>query len=167
MGSEEGSTLSVRENHQQQQQQQQQDDPAPQPRQPQHRVFDASNIVHSMDQKTSKQQAWFQQPSKKHLEQASNEAYIESQVLRLTDECRLFQETENEDEASFNPALFHRHEVQNSWNMIGKGAFSEVYMVQKLYLLDESFVDEKQKESRKTLQENCLTTKDNVDALNR
>lgn len=161
MGSEEGSTLNVREDHHHHQQQ---NGRPSQPRQPQHRVFDASGLVHSMDQKTSKQQAWFQQPVKKHLEQASNEAYIESQVLRLTDECRLFQEEagdDGDDAEAFNPALFHRHEVQNSWHMIGKGAFSEVYMVQKLYLLDESFVDEKQKESRKNLQENCLAGREN------
>jgi len=157
MGSEEGSTMNVQEG-------QQVDQPS-QPRQPQHRVFDSSNLVHAIDQKTNKQQAWFQQSAKRDLlSHTSNEAYIEAQVLRLTDECRLFQEVEqedNNDESSIvvehvDPALFHRHEVQTSWNMIGKGAFSEVYMVQKLYLLDESFVDAKQKESRTALQEKCM-----------
>ena len=137
-----------------------------QQRQPQHRVFDSSNLVYSIDQKTNKQQAWFQQSTKKNLlSHSSNEAYIESQVLRLTDECRLFQEEEsgdnNEDESN-NPALFHRHEVQNSWNMIGKGAFSEVYTVQKLFLHDESFVDEKQRQSRKALEKKCSAGREHV-----
>jgi len=145
---------------------QQQIDQPSQPTQPQHRVFDSSNLIYSIDQKTNKQQAWFQQSEKKDiLSHTSNEAYIESQVLRLTDDCRLFQEEEEAEEdvvKKTDPALFHRHEVQTSWNMIGKGAFSEVYMVQKLYLLDESFVDAQQVESRKALQEKCLSGTEDV-----
>lgn len=157
MGSDEGSTLNVQEGHQQIDQPSQQ-------RQPQHRVLDSSNLIHVVDQKTSKQQAWFEQPAKKDiLAHASNEAYIESQVLRLTDECRLFQQAEEEDEdESNNPALFHRHEIQTSWNLIGKGAFSEVYVVQKMFLLDESFTDVMQREARKALQGKCSAGREGI-----
>jgi len=150
MDSEEGSTLNVQEDHQQIEQPSQQ-------RQPQHRAFDSSNLIHVIDQKSSKQQAWFQQPAKDLLSQPSNASFIESQVLRLTDECRLFheQDAEDEEDQSNDPALFHRHEIQTSWNMVGKGAFSEVYTVQKIFLLDESFVDMKQREARKALQGRC------------
>lgn len=156
-----GSTLNVRgdqeDDHHRQQQTAQQ-------HQPQHRVFDSSNLVHAIDQKTSKQQAWFQQPpsaSKDSLSQhAGNEAYIESQVLRLTDECRLFREGNEEAntiETKNSPALFHRHEIQTSWNKLGNGAFSEVYTIQKLFLVDKGFVDPQQKQSREFLRDKCAS----------
>lgn len=153
MGSDEGSTVNVREDRQQ-------TDQESQHRQPQHRVFDPSNLVHTIAQKTVKQQAWFHHPASEDLlSHPSNEALIESQVLRLTDDCRLFQQDENEEETN-NPALFHRHEIQTSWNMVGKGAFSEVYTIQKLFLLDKSFVDAKQRKAREALQEKCAAGND-------
>mmetsp|Transcript_17057 Transcript_17057/g.38956 ORF Transcript_17057/g.38956 Transcript_17057/m.38956 type:complete len:595 (-) Transcript_17057:140-1924(-) len=150
MGSEEGSTLNVQGDQQEVNHQ------PSQHRQPQHRVFDPSNLIHLIDQKNNKQQAWFHQPTSKDLlSHPSNEAFIESQVLRLTDECRLFQQEQEDGENNSNPALFHRHEIQTSWNMLGKGAFSEVYTLQKAFLLDGSFVDSKQREARETLQNHC------------
>jgi hypothetical protein len=162
-GSDEGSTLNVQEGLQQIRQ-------PPQQRQPQHRVFDSTGLVHAIDQKTSKQQAWFHQPASKDLSsQYSNEAFIESQVMRLTDECRLFQQEETEEDANdeneSNPALFHRHEIQTSWNMVGKGAFSEVYTIQKLFMLDESFVDTKQREAREALQGKCAEGREKIGRL--
>lgn len=165
-GSDEGSTLDVQEGLQQIRQ-----PPVPQ-RQPQHRVFDSNSLVHSIDQKTSKQQAWFHQPASKDLSShPSNEAFIESQVMRLTDECRLLQHEETEEDDtdengnSNNPALFHRNEIQASWNMVGKGAFSEVYTIQKLFMLDESFVDEKQREAREALQGKCAEGREQIGGL--
>jgi len=156
MSSDEGSTLNVQEGHQQ-------IDQSAQQRQPQHRVFDSSNLIHVIDQKTSKQQAWFHQPVNENLlSHNSNEDFIESQVLRLTNECRLFQQQDGDEEESNNPALFHRHEIQTSWNMMGKGAFSEVYIVQKAFLLDESFVDVEQREARKALKEKCEAGREQI-----
>jgi len=135
-----------------------------------------SSLIHNIGTQSNKKQAWFHQPNH-HTSPDSpgNEAFIEAQVLRLTDECRLFQgvnkgdnhnnnENEDEDETtditktknsssnSNSLALFHRHEIQTSWNLLGNGAFSEVYTIQKFHILDEGFVDVEQKEAREKLQ---------------
>lgn len=98
----------------------------------------------------NKQQAWFQSSVL-----ARTEAYIEAQVMQLTNECRLFQDQEEEDENndnnSNNLALFQRHEIQTSWSLVGNGAFSEVYSIHNIRLLDGGFVDPVQQEARKRL----------------
>ena len=165
--SEDGSTLNVQGDQQPQVQQQQhleleQQQTAQQCDPQMHGVYDsASKLIHMIDQKTNKHQAWFQnQPSaaannkNDPVSHRGNEAFIESQVLRLTSDCRLFQEP-NEEEAEANgssPALFHRHEIQTSWNMLGNGAFSEVYTVKKFFLQDKGFVDAEQRAARESLQ---------------
>jgi serine/threonine protein kinase len=198
--SDEGSTLNVQHHEGQQQQQQQQ----PQPQQPRQQAQNLNprvggtmagsgggmnssnnNLIHTIDQKSNKKQAWFHQPDNRSssANYPGNEAFIEAQVLRLTDECRLFQEQEQKDNNSINSetttdnpttnnsssnsisnsnsssfALFHRHEIQTSWNMLGNGAFSEVYSIQKFYLLDEAFVDVKQREAREKLRNDTTST---------
>mmetsp|Transcript_6251 Transcript_6251/g.15471 ORF Transcript_6251/g.15471 Transcript_6251/m.15471 type:complete len:602 (-) Transcript_6251:70-1875(-) len=156
-GTEEGSTLNVQDGHQQM-------DHSTQQRHPQHRGFDSSIIIQAIDKTTSKQQAWFHHPETKDISpHPSNETLIESQVLRLADECRLFKHDDDVCvDQSNDPALFHRHEIQTSWNMVGKGAFSEVYTIQKLFLLDQSFTDTKQREAREALQEKCATGREQV-----
>mmetsp|Transcript_15233 Transcript_15233/g.32771 ORF Transcript_15233/g.32771 Transcript_15233/m.32771 type:complete len:628 (-) Transcript_15233:674-2557(-) len=164
--SEDGSTLNVQGEQQPQELQQQ----IAQHCEPQHRVCadSSSKLIHMIGQKTNKQQAWFQNRplaaasnnnsnNNKHkndpVSHRGNEAFIESQVLRLTSDCRLFQEP-SEEEAEANggsPALFHRHEIQTSWNMLGNGAFSEVYTVKKFFLQDKGFVDAEQRAARERL----------------
>jgi len=174
--SDEGSTLNVQGQQQQDCEQQQQ------PQQQQR----SSNLIHTIDQKTNNQQAWFHQPTNKQHSLShnhpTNEALIEAQVLRLTDECRLFQQEEEEndedetDGSNTNsksntknpgpgPALFHRHEIQTSWNLLGNGAFSEVYTIQKFYMLDGEFVDAKQREARETLQGKCSAGRQKIGGL--
>ena len=188
--SDEGSTLNVQHHEGQQQQQQQQQQ---QPRQVQNLnprvggtmaggggMNSSNNLIHTIDQKSNKKQAWFHQPNNRSSNSDSypgNEAFIEAQVLRLTDECRLFKQQEqdnnnsnsktitdnptadkNNNSSTSSLALFHRHEIQTSWNMLGNGAFSEVYTIQKFYLLDEGFVDVEQREAREKLRNNTTST---------
>jgi len=156
MGSDEESTVNVQHDDQQGIQHVQQ-------RHAQHREFDSPNLIHVIDQKTSKKQAWFQHPTSKDLlSHTSNETFIGSQVLRLTDECRLFQEEEEDEDDSNYPALFHRHEIQTSLNIVGKGAFSEVYTIQKVFLLDKNFVDTKQRGAREALQDECEAGREQI-----
>jgi serine/threonine protein kinase len=100
----------------------------------------------------NKQQAWFQSSVL-----ARTEAHIEAQVLQLTNECRLFQEDEksskSNDNNNNNLALFQRHEIELSWSLVGNGAFSEVYTVQNIRLLDGGFVDPLQQEARNQLRD--------------
>lgn len=96
----------------------------------------------------TKEQAWLPSGSSHRTE-----AYIEAQVLQLTEECRLFQEDEALPEGGQDDlALFQRNEIQTSWSLLGNGAFSEVYTVQKICLLDSGFVDPKQQEARREVQ---------------
>ena len=116
-----------------------------------------------------KQEAWFQTSVL-----SRTEAYIEAQVLQLTEECRLFQDDnttnqENDDDDNNNHnnannnnnindkqkdlALLQRHEVQTSWSMLGNGAFSEVYNVTGIRLLDDGFSDPTQRAARQGLRD--------------
>jgi serine/threonine protein kinase len=91
-----------------------------------------------------KQQAWFQSSV-----MARTEAYIEAQVMQLTNDCRLFQDEEQDEQNCL--ALFQRHEIQTAWTLVGNGAFSEVYTVQNIRLLDGGFVDPVQQQARESL----------------
>lgn len=98
-----------------------------------------------------KQEAWFQSSVL-----SRSEAFIEAQVLQLTEECRLFADQENIDDSNINAkqkdlALLARHEIQTSWTMLGNGAFSEVYSVKSIRLLDDGFPDPTQQKARKGL----------------
>mmetsp|Transcript_4526 Transcript_4526/g.8051 ORF Transcript_4526/g.8051 Transcript_4526/m.8051 type:complete len:568 (-) Transcript_4526:330-2033(-) len=96
------------------------------------------------------QQAWFQSSNKMF---SRTEAYIEAQVVQLTEECRLFNEEDDSNGEQENSlALFQRHEIQTSWSLLGNGAFSEVYTIQNIRLLDGGFVDPVQQEAREKLQ---------------
>ncbi|KAL3922193.1 MAG: hypothetical protein SGILL_002332 [Bacillariaceae sp.] len=97
-----------------------------------------------------KQQAWFQS-SVMHR----TEAYIEAQVMQLTNDCRLFQDEDQTDDEKNSLALFQRHEIHTSWTLVGNGAFSEVYTVQNIRLLDGGFVDPVQQQAREHLR-NCV-----------
>ncbi|KAG7336982.1 serine/threonine protein kinase [Nitzschia inconspicua] len=104
-------------------------------------------------QQQNKHQAWFQSSVL-----ARTEAYIEAQVMQLTNECRLFQESEDGEDSSdgnnqSNLALFQRHEIQTSWSLLGNGAFSEVYSVHNIRLLDNGFVDPVQQAARERLRD--------------
>ena len=111
----------------------------------------ANNIATPQQQATgngaqTKQQAWFQSSV-----MARTEAYIEAQVMQLTNDCRLFQDEEQDDDDKNSLALFQRHEIQTSWTLVGNGAFSEVYTVQNIRLLDGGFVDPVQQQARESL----------------
>eukprot|EP00529_Nitzschia_sp_RCC80_P015525 CAMPEP_0113495602 /NCGR_PEP_ID=MMETSP0014_2-20120614/29694_1 /TAXON_ID=2857 /ORGANISM="Nitzschia sp." /LENGTH=699 /DNA_ID=CAMNT_0000389505 /DNA_START=357 /DNA_END=2456 /DNA_ORIENTATION=- /assembly_acc=CAM_ASM_000159 len=113
-----------------------------------------------------KQEAWFQTSVL-----SRTDAYIEAQVLQLTEECRLFQDdnTSNQENNANNNnnnindkqkdlALLQRHEVQTSWGMLGNGAFSEVYNVTGIRLLDDGFSDPTQREARQGLRDAVTTS---------
>jgi serine/threonine protein kinase len=101
----------------------------------------------------NKQQAWFQSSV---LERTAE--HIEAQVLQLTNECRLFQEKEetSNNNNNNNLALFQRHEIQASWSLLGNGAFSEVYSVHSIRLLDRGFVDPIQQTARQRLRDDVI-----------
>ena len=66
------------------------------------------------------------------------------------------EDDEEDDDHCNNLALFQRHEIQTSWTLIGNGAFSEVYSVQNIRLLDGGFVDPIQQEAREKLRDDIL-----------
>jgi hypothetical protein len=110
--------------------------------------------TNNTNQQTTKQQAWFQSSV---IHRA--ESYIEAQVLQLTEDCRLFRDDEDEEQpehqnstSNHHLALFRRNEIQTTWSMLGNGAFSEVYAIQKIDLLDTGFVDAQQQEARRVVQ---------------
>lgn len=113
-----------------------------------------------------KQEAWFQSSVI-----SRTEAYIEAQVLQLTEECRLFsdQNQENDGGGNINDkqkdlALLQRHEVQTSWSMLGNGAFSEVYSVTGIRLLDDGFSDPIQRNARQGLRDAVVGSKSSLSA---
>lgn len=147
--------------------------------------IESNDLIHKIDANNSKKQAWFNHANVRHSpDSPGNEALIEAQVLRLMEECRLFSQEEETTSATTNIntndndndetaadkinntnrssdnslALFHRHEIKTSWNILGNGAFSEVYSVQKFYLLDEGFVDDEQNKARERLRKDTAGT---------
>jgi hypothetical protein len=170
-GDEEGSTLEVQQDlqHQPQPVSNRTEQPQPQPNQQRPveailgstphppRMPTAHKSYGNIANQQSKQQAWFQ-TSVVHRA----ETYIEAQVLQLTEECRLFRDDEEGtaerpedsegDDKDCCLALFRRNEIQTSWTLLGNGAFSEVYTIQKINLLDTGFVDPQQQEARRAVQ---------------
>jgi serine/threonine protein kinase len=144
--------------------------PLSQQQQPQHQQTQQQQQPHIMNQ-TQKQQAWFQSSVL-----SRTEAYIEAQVLQLTEECRLFSDQNENDAASSSNhnindqqkdlALLQRHEIQTSWTMLGNGAFSEVYSVQSIRLLDDGFSDPTQRKARQGLRDSVSGSTSSSPILN-
>ena len=110
--------------------------------------IESNDLIHKIDANNSKKQAWFNHANVRHSpDSPGNEALIEAQVLRLMEECRLFSQEEETTSATTNIntndndndetaadkinntnrssdnslALFHRHEIKTSWNILGNG----------------------------------------------
>lgn len=81
---------------------------------------------------------------------ARTEAFVEAEVLKLTQKCRFLEDDDDliEDEV----AIFHRTEVHTG-SLLGNGAFSEVYQVWGFQLanINDPFQEEARDQVRRTV----------------